>query len=66
MAGMRTAFARGFVVTVQARPLVDQTVSNASVLATWKDAGQPQRNVKLMMTKVGNTWYWIGVLFLRG
>jgi hypothetical protein len=66
MADMRKAFANGFVVTVQARPLVDQTVANASVLATWKDAGQPQRNVKLMMTKVGNTWYWIGVLFLRG
>jgi hypothetical protein len=66
MADMRKAFANGFVVTVQARPLVDQTVSNASVLATWKDVGQPERNVKLMMTKVGNTWYWIGVLFLRG
>jgi hypothetical protein len=65
LADMRIAFANGFVVTVQARPLVDQTVSNASVLATWKDAGQAQRNVKLMMTKVGNTWYWIGVLFLR-
>ena len=65
MADMRKAFANGFVVTVQARPLVDLTVASASVLATWKDAGQPQRNVKLMMTKVGNTWYWLGVLFLR-
>jgi hypothetical protein len=65
LADMKKAFANGFSVVVQARPLVDQTATNANVLATWKDPGQPQRNAKLMMRKVGNTWYWFGVLYLQ-
>ena len=65
LADMKKAFANGLSVVVQARPIVDQTATNANVLATWKDPGQPQRNAKLMMTKVGNTWYWSGVLYLR-
>jgi hypothetical protein len=66
LADMQKAFANGLVVTVQPRPLVDQTEFYAAVRGTWKDDGQPQRNMKLMMTKVGNTWYWDGVLYLQG
>ena len=69
LSNMQTAFANGFVATIQARPIEFSSgsrVTNATIGGTWKDVGQPQRNVKLMMQKVGNTWYWIGVLYLQG
>lgn len=68
LVGMQTSFANGLVVTVQARPIEfasASSVTGATIRATWKDVGQAQRNVKLMLTKVGNTWYWIGVLYLQ-
>ncbi|HUQ41232.1 MAG TPA: hypothetical protein VM052_01905, partial [Candidatus Limnocylindrales bacterium] len=62
------AFANGFIVNVQPRPIAfssGSSVDGATVGATWRDPGQAQRNVKLMLQKMGNTWYWIGVLFLQ-
>lgn len=68
LAGMQKSFATGLVVAIQPRPLEFASGSSsqgAMVRGTWTDPGQPQRNVKLMMTKVRDTWYWIGVLYLR-
>jgi hypothetical protein len=66
---LQSSFAKGLVVAAQPRPIQDQSIPNspnyATIRGTWKDAGQPQRNVKLMLQKVGNTWYWFGVLFLQ-
>lgn len=69
LADMKNSFANGLVVTVQPRPLEFAPGSSASgvtIRATWMDAGKAARNVKLMMQKVGNTWYWQGVLYLQG
>jgi hypothetical protein len=69
LSNMQTGFANGFVATIQARPIEfasGSRVTGATINGTWKDVGQPQRNVKLMMQKAGNTWYWIGVLHLQG
>jgi hypothetical protein len=63
-ADLRTRFANGLAVTVQPTPLVDQQSTSAAIRGTWKDPGQAQRNVKFMLRKIGNTWYWDGVLYL--
>lgn len=62
------AFANGFVVTVEPRPIEfspGPQPAGATIRATWTDPGQPQRNVKLMLQRVGDTWYWSGVLYLQ-
>jgi hypothetical protein len=70
LSDLQKAFANGLVVTAQPRPIGDQATPNspgyATIRGTWKEAGQPQRNVKLMLQKIGNTWYWFGVLYLQG
>jgi hypothetical protein len=69
LATLRTAFANGLAVTVQPRPVEfasGSTVSGGTIRGTWQDPGQPQRNVKFMLQKIGNTWFWIGVLYLQG
>jgi|GEM_PF-3230383 len=70
LSDLQKSFASGLVVTAQPRPIGDQAIPNspgyATIRGTWKDAGQPQRNVKLMLQKIGNTWYWFGVLYLQG
>lgn len=68
LAAMQKSFASGLVVTIQPRPIEFASGSSAgggTIRGTWTDAGQPQRHVKLMMQKTGNTWYWIGVLFAQ-
>jgi len=68
LAEMQNSFANGLVVTVQARPIEFASGSSASggtIRATWTDAGKAPRNLKLMMQKIGNTWYWQGVLYLQ-
>lgn len=57
-------FAGGLTVTVRPSPLLDQTETYAAIGGTWNDAGQPARNVKFMITKIGTSWYWNGVLYL--
>ena len=66
---LKNSFANGLVVAVQARPIEfapGSSASGGSIRATWTEAGKAARNVKLMMSKVGNTWLWIGVLYLQG
>lgn len=67
MRDLATDFGRGLSVTVQARPIEYASApgTGATVRATWTDPGQAPREVKLMLQKVGDTWYWIGVLRLR-
>jgi hypothetical protein len=69
LATLRTGFANGLVVTAQPRPIEfasGSSVSGGTIRGTWKDPGQAQRNVKFMIQKHGNTWVWIGVLYLQG
>jgi hypothetical protein len=69
LAEMKNSFANGLVVTVQARPIEfgsGPSPSGGMIRATWTEAGKGARNVKLMMSKVGNAWVWIGVLYLQG
>jgi hypothetical protein len=69
LAAMQASFANGLVVTVQPRPIefaTGSSVSGGTIRGTWQDPGQPRRDVKFMMQKVGDTWYWIGVLYLQG
>ena len=71
LAEMKNSFANGLVVTVQPRPIefapaAQPQATNATIRATWTEAGKAARNVKLMLQKVGNTWYWQGVLYLQG
>jgi hypothetical protein len=68
---MNRSFATGLVVTVQARPIefapaAQPQATEAALSATWTDPGKAPRKVKLMLNKVGNTWYWHGVLYLQG
>ena len=66
---IQRSFANGLVVNAQARPIEFAPASQptgATIRATWTDAGKAARNVKLMMQKIGNTWYWQGVLYLQG
>lgn len=70
LADMKNSFANGLLVTAQPRPIeflpaTEPQATNATIRATWAEAGKAARNVKLMMLKVGNTWYWHGVLYLR-
>ena len=70
LAEMKNSFANGLVVTAQPRPIefapaAQPQATNAAIRASWTDAGKAPRNVKLMMQKVGNTWYWQGVLYLQ-
>jgi len=68
LADLQKAFANGLVVTVEARPIdfsAASAATGATIRGTWKDAGQAQRNVKLMLERVEQTWYWNGVLYLQ-
>lgn len=65
LSDMQKSFANGLVVVAQPRPLEDQSTSDAVIRGTWKDPGQPQKNVKFMLRKVGNTWYWSGWIDLQ-
>jgi len=70
LADMKNSFANGLVVAAQPRPIefgpAQPQATNATIRATWTDAGKAPRNVRLMMQKIGNTWYWQGVLYLQG
>ena len=71
LAEIKNSFANGLVVTVQPRPIefgpaAPPQAFSATVRATWTESGKAARNVKLMMQRVGNTWYWQGVLYLQG
>jgi len=68
LADLQKSFANGLAVTVEARPIDLSTpapAAGATIRGTWKEPGQAQRNVKLMLTRVEQTWYWDGVLYLQ-
>lgn len=68
LADIQTAFAKGFTAAIQPRPIefgASPAEPNAMIRGTWTDPGQPTRNVKLMLTRIRDTWYWNGVLYLQ-
>lgn len=65
LARLQQSFAAGLVVTVQPRPLLDQTQYNANVRFTCTLAGKPTTTAKLMLVNVGGTWYWDGWLYAQ-
>lgn len=64
LADLQKKFATGLVVTVQPRPI--ETNANApgsaTIRGTWKDAGQAERSARFILGRVGNTWYWNGLI----
>lgn len=62
---LRELFAQGLTVTVQPRPLPgDRTGPLPTVHArsTWRQPGQPDRDIDLMISPEGATWYWRGTV----
>jgi hypothetical protein len=60
---LRARFARGLTVTVQARPLTGDrggTLPTLHTRSTWREPGQPDQDVDLMISPEGPTWYWRG------
>ena len=64
LTSLQKSLAAGLTVTVQPRPI--ETLANATgsaqIRGTWKEAGQAQRSARFVLSKVGNTWYWVGVV----
>lgn len=67
---LRVSFARGLTVTVQPRPLTGERTGPLPTLharSTWREPGQPDQDVDLMISPEGATWYWRGnVLYAPG
>jgi hypothetical protein len=60
---LRARFARGLTVTVQPRPLTGERTGPLPTLharSTWREPGQPDQDVDLMISPEGATWYWRG------
>jgi hypothetical protein len=60
---LRARFARGLMVTVQPRPLTGDRAGSLPTLharSTWREPGQPDQDVDLMISPEGATWYWRG------
>ena len=60
---LRARFARGLTVTVQPRPLTGERTGPVPTLharSTWREPGQPDQDVDLMISPEGATWYWRG------
>lgn len=60
LADMQRSFASGLTVTLQARPLVDQTADYAAIRGRWTDPNGTQKDVTLMIRKRDGTWEWTG------
>jgi hypothetical protein len=64
LANLQKSLAAGLTVTVQPRPI--ETQANAptegQIRGTWKDAGRAQQTARFVLSKIGNTWYWRGVV----
>lgn len=60
---LRARFASGLTVTVQPRPLTGERTGPLPTLharSTWREPGQPDQDVDLMISPEGATWYWRG------
>jgi hypothetical protein len=67
---LRARFVRGLTVTVQPRPLTGERTGPFPTLharSTWREPGQPDQDIDLMISPEGATWYWRGnVVFPAG
>jgi hypothetical protein len=64
---LRAAFQRGLSVTVRPQTLKGDRSGDLPTLmveSTWREPGQADREMDLMISPVGDTWYWRGTLFL--
>ncbi|MDQ2952609.1 MAG: hypothetical protein M3R54_10140, partial [Chloroflexota bacterium] len=61
---LQKSFAAGLTVAIQPRPIETNAnaPSEATIRGTWKDAGQAQRPARFILSRVGNTWSWRGVV----
>ena len=62
---LRARFARGLMVTVQSRPLTGERTGVVPTLharSTWREPGQPDQDIDLMISPEGSTWYWRGTV----
>jgi hypothetical protein len=60
---LRMRFARGLMVTAQPRPLTGERTGSLPTLharSTWREPGQPDQDIDLMISPEGATWYWRG------
>jgi hypothetical protein len=60
---LRARFARGLTVTMQPRPLTGERTGALPTLharSTWREPGQPDQDIDLMISPEGATWYWRG------
>jgi hypothetical protein len=60
---LQARFTRGLTVNVQARPLTGDRTGTPPTLharSTWREPGQPDQDVDLMISPEGATWYWRG------
>jgi hypothetical protein len=60
---LQARFTRGLTVTVQARPLTGERTGSLPTLharSTWREPGQPDQDIDLMISPEGATWYWRG------
>jgi hypothetical protein len=68
--GLRSAFAQGLKVTVEARPIMTNPPMPGSfwIWSTWSAYGTPPRNspktnVQLVFDRSDGRWYWVGALY---
>lgn len=62
---LRERFARGLTVTVRPRPITGDRTGEMPTLqieSTWREPGQPDRELDLMLSPIGQTWYWRGTI----
>ena len=60
---LRARFVRGLTVTVQPRPLTGERTGAFPTLharSTWREPGQPDQDIDLMISPEGAAWYWRG------
>jgi hypothetical protein len=59
---LRDRFAKGLAVEVRPRPISTERGPTLSIRATWREPGQADHEVDLLITPDGSTHYWNGVI----
>jgi len=59
---LRDRFARGLAVEVRPRPIEGEPQYTMTIRSTWREPGQPDRDVDLMIVVEGSTAYWNGTI----
>lgn len=62
---LRDAFARGLAVEVRARPIDAQRGFGQSIRGTWREPGQPDHEVELVIVMERGTAYWAQLIHHR-